>query len=166
MKSIRIDENWTFRRGFLDSPGMLKEDPGIPVNLPHDGMISTPVRPDAPAGSDMGYFTGGLSNYTKYLSIPEEWKNDCVGLKFDGAMMNATVDVNGYRAGLQHYGYAPFYIDLTGLAAFGGENRITVNVNTSMQLPQRVPDARTPDAYHTGRDFRVYPGDRGRLRIS
>ena len=137
MKSIRIDENWTFRRGFLDSPGMLKEDPGIPVNLPHDGMISTPVRPDAPAGSDMGYFTGGLSNYTKYLSIPEEWKNDCVGLKFDGAMMNATVDVNGYRAGLQHYGYAPFYIDLTGLAAFGGENRITVNVNTSMQPNSR-----------------------------
>ena len=28
MKSIRIDENWTFRRGFLDSPGILKEDPG------------------------------------------------------------------------------------------------------------------------------------------
>ena len=137
MKSIRIDESWTFRRGYLDQPGMLKEDPGIRVNLPHDGMISTPVRPDAPAGSDMGYYTGGQSNYTKYISIPEEWKNDCVGLKFDGAMMNAAVDVNGYRAGLQHYGYAPFYIDLTGLAAFGAENRITVNVNTSMQPNSR-----------------------------
>ena len=137
MKSIRIDENWTFRRGFLDLPGMLKEDPGIRVNLPHDGMISTPVRPDAPAGADMGYFTGGLGNYTKYISVPEEWKNDCVGLKFDGAMMNATVDVNGCRAGLQHYGYAPFYIDLTDLAAFGAENRITVNVNTSMQPNSR-----------------------------
>ena len=116
---------------------MLKEDPGIRVNLPHDGMISTPVRPDAPAGADMGYFTGGLGNYTKYISVPEEWKNDCVGLKFDGAMMNAAVDVNGSRAELQHYGYAPFYVDLTGLIAFGAENRITVNVNTSMQPNSR-----------------------------
>ena len=133
MKSIRIDENWTFRRGFLDSPGMLKEDPGIPVNLPHDGMISTPVRPDAPAGSDMGYFTGGLGSYTRYVTIPREWENCCVTLQFDGAMMNAAVEVNGSRAALQHYGYAPFTVDLTGLVEYGAENRITVNVNTSMQ---------------------------------
>ena len=45
MKRICIDENWTFRKGLLDSPGMLKDDPGTTVNLPHDGMISTPVRP-------------------------------------------------------------------------------------------------------------------------
>ena len=137
MKRICIDENWTFRQGLLDSPGMLKDDPGTTVNLPHDGMISTPVRPDAPAKSDMGYFTGGLDNYTKMLFIPEEWKDGCVGLAFDGAMMNAAVDVNGCRAGLQHYGYAPFYVDLTKLAAFGAENRITVNVNTSMQPNSR-----------------------------
>ena len=137
MKRICIDENWTFRKGLLDSPGMLKDDPGTAVNLPHDGMISTPVRPDAPAKSDMGYFTGGLDNYTKMLFIPEEWKDGCVGLAFDGAMMNAAVDVNGCRAGLQHYGYAPFYVDLTKLAAFGVENRITVNVNTSMQPNSR-----------------------------
>ena len=137
MKRICIDENWTFRKGLLDSPGMLKDDPGTAVNLPHDGMISTPVRPDAPAKSDMGYFTGGLDNYTKMLFIPEEWKDGCVGLAFDGAMMNAAVDVNGCRAGLQHYGYAPFYVDLTKLAAFGAENRITVNVNTSMQPNSR-----------------------------
>ena len=137
MNRICIDENWTFRRGFLDSPGMLKEDPGITVNLPHDGMIGTAVTPDAPARADMGYFTGGLCNYTKNILIPREWENECVCLLFDGAMMNASVDVNGCKAGSQHYGYAPFVIDLTDLVAFGAENRITVNLNTSMQPNSR-----------------------------
>ncbi len=100
-------------------------------------MIGTKVSPDAPAGPDMGYFTGGLSNYVKYIMFPEEWKNDCVGLKFDGAMMNAVVDVNGCKVGSQHYGYAPFYVELTGYVTFGRENRITVNVNTSMQPNSR-----------------------------
>ena len=137
MYRVCIDEKWTFRKGFLDSPGMLKEDPGIPVNLPHDGMIGTAVTPDAPARADMGYFTGGLCNYTKNILIPQEWENECVCLLFDGAMMNASVDVNGCKAGSQHYGYAPFVIDLTDLVAFGAENRITVNLNTSMQPNSR-----------------------------
>lgn len=68
------------------------------MNLPHDGMIGTPVSPDAPARSDMGYFTGGLSSYTKYVTIPREWGKGCVGLQIDGAMMNAAVEINGCKA--------------------------------------------------------------------
>ena len=137
MERIILDEKWTFRRGFCDNLGMLKSNPGVEVNLPHDGMIGTSVLADAPAQMDMGYFTGGLSNYTKYVFIPAEWENECVGLRFDGAMMNVTVDVNGFKAGRQHYGYAPFYVDLTDLVTFGKENRITINVNTSMQPNSR-----------------------------
>ncbi len=137
MKRIALDEKWTFRRSYLDSVSMLQYDPGVEVNLPHDGMIGTPVTPDAPARSDMGYFTGGLTNYTKYVMIPKEWENDCVGLKFDGVMMNATVDINGSRIALQHYGYAPFYVDLTKYVTFGEENRITINTNTMMQPNSR-----------------------------
>lgn len=137
MKSINLDEKWRFRRSFLDSVGMLEQDPGEVVNLPHDGMIGTPVTPDASAKSDSGYFVGGLTNYTKYIFIPKDWENGCVGLKIDGAMMNATVDINGCRVGLQNYGYAPFYVDLTNYLAFGEENRITINLNTSMQPNSR-----------------------------
>lgn len=137
MKSICLDSGWTLRSGFLDSVSMLDADPGIPVSLPHDAMISSPVSPDAPARSDMGYFTGGLCNYTRYVFLPEEWKDECVFLCFDGAMMNASVDVNGCKAGAQHNGYFPFRVDLSGLAEFGAENRITVNLNTSMQPNSR-----------------------------
>ncbi|WP_026490174.1 glycoside hydrolase family 2 TIM barrel-domain containing protein [Butyrivibrio sp. XBB1001] len=137
MRKESIDEKWTFRRGFVDSLGSLKEDPGIVIDLPHDGMIGTQVRPDAPARSDSGYFVGDLTNYTKYLVIPKEWENECVGLYFDGAMMNVTVEINGCKVGSQHYGYAPFYVDLTDYVTFGKENRITINCNTSMYVNSR-----------------------------
>lgn len=133
MNKISIDKEWTFRKGLLDSIGILKSDPGVCVNLPHDGMIGTKVTPDAPSKSDMGYFVGDLTNYTKYVMIPAEWENDCVGLSIDGAMMNATIDVNGGKVALQHYGYAPFYVDLTDYVTFGEENRITIHTNTCMQ---------------------------------
>ena len=71
------------------------------------------------------------------MTIPREWGKGCVGLQIDGAMMNAAVEINGCKAAVQHYGYAPFYVDLTGLAAYGTENRITINVNTSMQPNSR-----------------------------
>ena len=137
MKSFCLDQQWTYRKGLLDSIGQLKTDPGITVDLPHDSMIGTPVTPDAPAQADMGYFTGGLGNYTKYVTVPREWKDGCVGLQIDGAMMNASVEVNGCKAALQHYGYTPFFVDLTGLVEYGAENRITINVNTSMQPNSR-----------------------------
>ena len=131
MEYQSLDREWTFRRGMVDSLGGLEEDPGMVVNLPHDGMIGTKVSEDAPAKYDMGYFSGDLTNYTKYVFIPKEWEKDCVGLCIDGAMMNATIDVNGSRVGGQHYGYAPFYIDLTDYVAYGEDNRITININTS-----------------------------------
>lgn len=137
MRSISLDGKWTFRRGYLDSITMMEQDPGVLVDLPHDGMIGTPVSPDAPAKADSGYYTGGLTNYTRYVFVPEEWQGSCVGLKLDGVMMNATVDVNGSRVGMCHNGYAPFYVDLTDYVTFGENNRVTINVNTSMQPNSR-----------------------------
>ena len=130
MKIISLDQNWTFRWGYLDSVGTLDNDNGVPVNLPHDAMIGTAVTADCPAGCDSGFFNGGICNYTKFLFIPEDWKNQKIGLKFDGAMMNASVDINGCKVAHQNYGYTPFYVDLTPYVAFGEENRITVNLNT------------------------------------
>ena len=137
MRSISLDGEWTFRRGYLDSITMMEQDPGVLVDLPHDGMIGTPVSPDAPAKADSGYYTGGLTNYTRYVFVPEEWQGSCVGLKLDGVMMNASVDVNGSRVGMCHNGYAPFYVDLTDYVTFGENNRVTINVNTSMQPNSR-----------------------------
>ena len=137
MKTLDLNEKWTFRRGFLDSLGMIKGCPGEEINLPHDAMISTPVAPNAVSGVDSGYFKGGICNYTKYLHIPEEWSEECIGLYFDGVMVNAIVEINGYKACSQHYGYAPFYVNLTNLVRFGEENRITIHADSSLQPNSR-----------------------------
>ena len=130
MKKISLDQNWTFRWGYLDSVGGLDNDAGVQVNLPHDAMIGTAVTADCPAGCDSGFFNGGICNYTKFLFVPDDWKDQKIGLKFDGAMMNASVDINGCKVTHQNYGYAPFYVDLTPYVSFGEDNRITVNLNT------------------------------------
>ena len=137
MKEIKLNEKWTFRRGLLDSIAMLQTDPGMIVDLPHDGMIGTKVSKDAAAQFDSGYFEGDVCNYTKNVFIPDEWKDDCIKLQFDGAMMHTFVDVNGCKVGEHHYGYAPFMIDITDIVTFGEENRITVNLNTGTQPSSR-----------------------------
>ncbi len=137
MKKINIDEGWTFRRGLLDSLGAMEKDPGIIVNLPHDGLISTAVSAKADARSDSGYFLGDVCNYTKYVLISDEWKDKSIGLKFDGAMMHASVEINGCKVAEHHYGYSPFYVDITDFVTFGEENRITVNLNTGVQPSSR-----------------------------
>ena len=137
MQLVNLDEKWIFRRGFIDSLAMLDETTGVEVNLPHDGMIGTPVTPQAPAKSDSGYFTGDITNYVKNVMIPKEWEKDNIGLKIDGAMMNASIEVNGCKVGYQHYGYAPFYVDITDYVTFGEENRIMIVVNTSMYVNSR-----------------------------
>ena len=52
-------------------------------------------------------------------------------------MMNATVEVNDNRVVLQHNGYIPFAVRITSCLYFGGENRLTVTVNPSMQPNSR-----------------------------
>ncbi|MBP5609421.1 MAG: glycoside hydrolase family 2 protein, partial [Lachnospiraceae bacterium] len=138
MNKVCIDEKWTFRRGFMDSLDMINNSPGELVDLPHDGMIGTKVSEDAIPLYDSGYFSGEACNYTRYIHIPKEWKNNRVfGLYFDGAMMNAAVEVNGYQVCSQHYGYVPFYVDLTKLVTYGEDNRITVHLNTGMMPNSR-----------------------------
>lgn len=133
MVNINLDRQWEFRRGFVDSLGMLNEDGMTMVNLPHDGMISTETSKDAPAKYDSGYFLGDMVNYTKYVMFPEEWKNEKIGLRFDGVMMHMTLEINGCKVGEHHYGYSPFYIDITDFVTLGEENRITINANTGVQ---------------------------------
>ena len=138
MRTIPIHRDWTFGKGQFGA-GELTAHPEAfcTVQLPHDYMIEEDVRPDAPAGPAGGYYTAGVAHYTKLLHIPGEWEGEQVGLSFDGAMMNATISVNGCKAALQHYGYAPFYVDVTPFVYFGRENRITVSLNPSMQPNSR-----------------------------
>ncbi len=137
MKAFNLDREWFFGFGPRNpfQPGISPDDKM--VNLPHDYMIGTETFPDAPAKGASGFYTAGVAHYMKKVMIPAEWKNDLVFLCADGIMMNATIEVNGSKAALQHYGYAPFCTDITPYLYFGEENHLTITVNPSMQPNSR-----------------------------
>ena len=138
MKGISLNQGWYFGLGTL-SPGDGAK--GLfgdrKVNLPHDYMIESDVFPGAPAGNAGGYYSAGPAWYAREVEIPAEWAEDRILLRVDGAMMNATVEVNGNKAALHHYGYSPFEVDLTELVYPGKKNRILITVNPSMQPNSR-----------------------------
>ena len=138
MRSMKINREWDFGLGQVDLGKRLRGIFGDRiVNLPHDYMIESDAYADAPSGPASGYYNAGVAHYAKELDIPADWENDQVFLRLDGAMMNATVEVNGNLACLQHYGYAPFETDITRLVYPGQKNRIVITVNPSMQPNSR-----------------------------
>ncbi len=132
MKRENWNRDWYFTKG---QAGLMNA--GKKVQLPHDYMIESDVVREAPAAAAMGYFTGTVGTYTKYFHVPEQWQGERVYLHFDGVMMNASVSVNGSLVKRHHYGYTPFSVDITDALYFGGENRVTVMVNPSMQPNSR-----------------------------
>ena len=138
MRSVNINRDWYFGLGSLDLGKKIEEQMGSrKVNLPHDYMIESDVFPEAVSGAASGYYNAGVGYYVKEIDIPAEWADDRIALRLDGAMMNATVEVNGELACLQHYGYAPFETDITRLVYPGAKNRIVIKVNPSMQPNSR-----------------------------
>ncbi len=138
MRSMKINQGWDFGPGQVDLGKRLRGIYGDrKVNLPHDYMIEGDVYENAPSGAASGYYNAVVAHYAREIEIPADWENDQIFLRFDGAMMNATVEVNGDLACLQHYGYAPFETDITRLVYPGQKNRVVVTVNPSMQPNSR-----------------------------
>lgn len=137
-RRICLDREWFFRtEPYKYFEALRRSAEGRTVDLPHDYMVENGVDPSAPAAAAMGYYNASAASYTKQLFIPEEWSGEKLLLCFDGAMMNATVEVNGSFVCLQHYGYVPFEADITPYVVLGAENRITVTTNPGMQPNSR-----------------------------
>ena len=138
MRCININRGWRFGQGLIDGnrrlTGELNERV---VDLPHDYMIESDVFAEAPSGSASGYYNAGVAHYWRQLDIPAEWAGERVALRLDGAMMNTTVEVNGAKAALHHYGYSPFEVDITRLVYPGEANCVVITVNPSMQPNSR-----------------------------
>ena len=135
---MNINRDWHFGLGQLDVGKRVSGAFGdCVVHLPHDSMIAGDVYADAPSGAASGYYNAGVAYYVKDIDIPADWENDRICLRFDGAMMNATIEVNGDKAALQHYGYAPFEADITRFVYPGQKNRVIITVNPSMQPNSR-----------------------------
>ena len=136
MKIQTLNQGWTIQSGeFSRLPGMAPKT--REVNLPHDFVIETDVRPDSKNGGNTGYFSGGIVTYTKKLTAPEDWQGQRILLAFDGVYGNAKLVVNGYPVGIHHYGYTPFRMDIAPYLYYGAENRISLTVGCDAEQNSR-----------------------------
>ena len=129
MRSMKINQDWYFGKGLIGIGEKMKGEFGTLVQLPHDYMIAEDVCADAVSQNASGYYQTGVAHYFREIDIPAEWAGERIFLRTDGIMMNATVEVNGSKAALQHYGYAPFETDITALVYPGQKNRIVINIH-------------------------------------
>ena len=134
MKRTDFSLNW-FRtdgtRRFFGPP-----QPGTPVNLPDDFIITRHRTPNAEGGASTGFFPGGRATYDKQFDYDPDWAGKTVLLDIDGAYMKAEVSLNGDLLALHPYGYTPFTVDLTATLRPDKPNSFSI-VTDSVQPSSR-----------------------------
>ena len=107
------------------------------LNLPHDWAVELPFVRDESLQSH-GYKPLGRSYpetsvgwYRRSFDIPESDRGRRLVLEFDGAFRDALVFVNGYFLGRNNNGYAPFRLDFSDFAKYGGKNYVVVRMDAS-----------------------------------
>ena len=161
MQIKRFNDNWTFNIGEGDAFMAARNgatDSGNFITLPHDAMIHEERRPDAPSGSQSGFYPGGFYTYQKYFDVPIEYKDKHLLLEFEGVYMNAKVYVNEHLAGGHPYGYSNFYVDLDDFLDYGKTNRIRVIANNANE-----PNSRWYSGSGIYRDVNLLIGEKVRI---
>lgn len=137
MKSMikqKLNDHWIFKKG-SNNPlmeGMHGDQmEEVYVQLPHDAMIHEKRTKDAVAGSQSGFYPGGVYTYIKELDVPKEWKGQIIQLAFEGVYPNAKVYINDAYAGGCINGYRDFYISAHEFLRYGEKNIIKVDVNNT-----------------------------------
>jgi len=127
------------------------------VTIPHDWAIYGPfsayndlqqmviVQDGQTAAKPHAGRTGGLPFvgvgwYRNAFSIPQFSPGKKAFLKFDGAMSNATVYVNGKKAGYWPYGYNTFYFDVSNLVT-AQQNVVAVRLENFPESSRWYPGA-------------------------
>lgn len=101
------------------------------VTLPHDAMFHEQRDPNHIGGSQHGFFPGGIYEYTKTFTAPEDWKHKTVAFHFGGVYKNATVYLNGEKLGFRPYGYVSFTLCADNHLRYGEGNVLKVVADNS-----------------------------------
>lgn len=110
------------------------------VDLPHDWAVEVPFDGEnkgflhvahgcREVGAD--YPATSIGWYRKRFSIAKEDVGRRLSLEFDGVFRDCQVWLNGHYLGRNLSGYAPFRLDFTDYANYGGENVLAVRVDAT-----------------------------------
>ena len=117
-KVYNINDNWRFYHSEqLDNSNVDY------ISLPHTWQ------------AELGSYGKGssMANYTRTLSIPQEWKGRRLFLRFEGVQSVARVFVNGAYIGGHKGGFTAFTLEITENIRFGAENYIRVIVGNAVR---------------------------------
>jgi beta-glucuronidase len=129
---VNLDGTWRFA---IDSRA---------GDAPWSGRLDTPLEAAVPASYNDLFVDPAVRDhvgwvyYQRSVRVPRGWGEDRVLLRFDAATHAARVYVDDTLVGEHVGGYTPFDVDVTGVAAAGGEFRLTVAVSnelTSTTIP-------------------------------
>lgn len=156
-----LEKGWKFTR--IDDPQSSEvnfDDSGWEsVRIPHDWAIYGPFDKDNDIhrmaivqdgqtsaiehyGRTGGLPFTGVGWYRTSFPVPDFPNEKKVTVKFDGAMSNARVYVNGKEAGFWPYGYNTFHFDVTDLInSDGKENTLAVRLENLEEGSRWYPGA-------------------------
>jgi len=117
------------------------------IDLPHDWAVELPFEPSAaldpkaeedpraahgfkPLGRD--YPETSIGWYRRRFDLAAGDLGKRIAFEFDGVFRNCLVMFNGYVVGHNESGYAPFRVDVTDFANYGGKNVLTVRVDATL----------------------------------
>ncbi|WP_454853958.1 glycoside hydrolase family 2 TIM barrel-domain containing protein [Promicromonospora soli] len=129
-----FNHGWRYRTkatAFAELGGSAASD-WTEVLLPHDALLATERRPDAPRGETNGYFAGGAFEYVRTFHADEDLRGKQVLLEFDGVYRDAGIYVNGDLAGRWAFGYSRFLVRIDPYLELGADNEIRVECRTHL----------------------------------
>lgn len=131
-ESVRVPHDWAIYGPFDKSNDIHH------MAIVQDGQISAIEH----YGRTGGLPFTGAGWYRINFTIPEFSDSKRVTVKFDGAMSNARVYVNGKEAGFWPYGYNTFYFDITDLLNDNGrDNTLAVRLENLEEGSRWYPGA-------------------------
>jgi beta-galactosidase len=144
-REVPIDKGWHFicDSTISASDPLYDDSKWRLVDLPHDWSIEDlpgqndssiigPFSKTATGGTATGFTVGGTGWYRKEFTLGQDQSGKQIYIHFDGVYMLCDVWVNGRQAGSHHYGYTPFYFNITPLLnAPDNKNVIAVQVRNT-----------------------------------
>ncbi len=137
--TVNFDNAWSFFKG--EAIGAQNAQAALPqwrgVVLPHDWSIEGPYEQNAITLRGGGYLPAGVGWYSKWFTLPPEYKGKRVFVEFDGVMANSEVWINGQSLGKRPYGFSSFEYELTDKLKFDGPNYLAVRADNTVQPASR-----------------------------
>lgn len=115
------------------------------VQVPHDWAVELPFAPSTgevpewDPRADHGYKPLGrefpdtsVGWYRKSFTLPQSDQGKRIAIELDGVFRDCLVTINGYAVFRNESGYAPFRVDITDFANYGGVNVLALRVDATL----------------------------------